>query len=80
MKALDTNVLVRFLVRDDEEQAGRVLDLHLPVNDLVVECHVPIALGIGLAARQSACERQPGIDRIYDVLLHDRAKPLRLEE
>lgn len=27
MKALDTNVLVRFLVRDDEEQAGRVLDL-----------------------------------------------------
>jgi len=25
MKALDTNVLVRFLVRDDERQAGIIL-------------------------------------------------------
>jgi predicted nucleic-acid-binding protein len=42
MKALDTNILVRFLVQDDEEQANKVLQLFSEAEQLNQSLYVPL--------------------------------------
>ncbi|NOQ77047.1 MAG: PIN domain-containing protein [Methylococcaceae bacterium] len=42
MKALDTNILVRFLVQDDEEQANKVLQLFSKAEQLNQPLFIPL--------------------------------------
>ena len=42
MKALDTNILIRFLVQDDEEQANKILQLFSKTEQLNQSLYVPL--------------------------------------
>jgi predicted nucleic-acid-binding protein len=44
MKAIDTNVLIRFLVRDDDQQADRVYRLFKKVESAKEALFVPLAV------------------------------------
>ncbi len=42
MKVLDTNILIRFLVQDDQEQATKVLHLFSKAEQLNQSLYVPL--------------------------------------
>ena len=72
MKALDTNVLVRFLVKDDEQQAKAVYRKfkQTEVNQEVLFISVPVVLEtIWVLESVYEATRQEILDSVDDLLL-----------
>jgi len=61
MKALDTNVLIRFLVADDEKQANRVRLLFKQAEADQQKLYVPILVVLEMLWVLSLCIRFRGI-------------------
>ncbi len=71
MKALDTNILVRFLVQDDEKQANKVLQLFSKAEQLNQSLYVPLLVILEMIwVLQSAynASRQDIIQAITNLL------------
>ncbi|WP_076789233.1 PIN domain-containing protein [Chlorobium sp. KB01] len=72
MKALDTNILVRFLVRDDKEQADKVYRLFKAAEDekTVFYVTVPVLLElIWVLESVYAIKRRDLLDALSELLL-----------
>jgi predicted nucleic-acid-binding protein len=72
MKALDTNILVRFLVRDDERQAKRVLALFREAESTGDTFFIPIAVILELIWVLEAaydCGRQEILEGIEQLTM-----------
>jgi len=72
MMALDTNILVRFLVRDDERQAKRVLTLFREAESVGNTFFIPIAVIlelIGVLGAAYDCSRQEILDGIEQLTM-----------
>jgi predicted nucleic-acid-binding protein len=67
MKALDTNVLIRFLVRDDEKQAALVLGLFKQAEREKQKLFVPILVVLEMIWVLESVYTIPG-DKILDAL------------
>jgi predicted nucleic-acid-binding protein len=71
MKALDTNVLVRFLVRDDEKQAAMVKRVLLGAEKNSERFFIPIAVTLEtmwVLSSAYECSRKEIVD-VFDSLL-----------
>jgi predicted nucleic-acid-binding protein len=71
VKALDTNIIVRFLVRDDEHQAERVYNLFKAAESAKENFYVPLLVmleTIWVLEAVYKISRTEIIDAIHDIL------------